>query len=62
VQKGTVYYERKGKAFQMAAHIREVNGKPVPKVYTYSGGKVKLYEKLTNQVRTFTKAANTRAT
>jgi outer membrane lipoprotein-sorting protein len=56
VQKGTVYYERKGSAFQMAAHIREVNDKPVPKVYSYSNGVFKLYEKLTNQVTTFSKA------
>ena len=55
VQKGTVYYERKGGAFQMAAHIREVNGKPVPKVYVYSGGVVKLYEKLIDQVTTLSK-------
>jgi len=39
-QKGIVYYERKAGAFQMAAHIREVNDKPVPKVYVYSGGAV----------------------
>jgi outer membrane lipoprotein-sorting protein len=57
VQKGTVYYGRKGSAFQMAAHIREVNGKLVPKVYTYSDGILKLYEKLTDQVRRFTKAS-----
>ena len=57
VQKGTVYYQRKGAAFQMAAHIREVNGKVVPKVYTYSAGIFRLYEKLTNQVRNFTKAS-----
>jgi outer membrane lipoprotein-sorting protein len=50
VQKGTVDYKRNGKNFQMAAHIREENGKPVPKDLTYSGGKVMLYEKLTNQV------------
>jgi outer membrane lipoprotein-sorting protein len=50
VQKGAVYYKRNGKAFQMAAHIREENGKPVPKDLTYSGGKVMLYEKLLNQV------------
>ena len=56
VQRGTVYYQRKGAAFQMAAHIREVNGKVVPKVYTYSAGILKLYEKLTDQVRNFTKA------
>ena len=50
VQKGAVYYKRNGKAFQMAAHIREENGKPVPKDLTYSGGKITLYEKLANQV------------
>ncbi|MGA2886701.1 MAG: chitobiase/beta-hexosaminidase C-terminal domain-containing protein [Terracidiphilus sp.] len=55
VQKGTVYYERKGNAFQMAAHIREEDGKPVPKDYVYSGGEVKLYEKLINQVTTLSK-------
>ena len=54
-QKGIVYYKRNGKAFQMAAHIRfEANGdekdQPVPKDIIYSGGKVTLYEKLTNQV------------
>ena len=55
-QKGTVYYERTGKKFSMAAHIREENGKPVPKVYVYSGGVVKLYEQLIDQVTTLTKA------
>lgn len=55
VQKGTVYYERKDKAFQMAAHIAEENGKPVPKIYVYSGGSVRLYEKLPNQVTTLSK-------
>ncbi|MGA3160088.1 MAG: hypothetical protein ABSC77_02645 [Terracidiphilus sp.] len=57
VQRGTVYYERKAGAFQMAAHIREVNNKPVPKDYVYSGGVVKLYEPLINQVTTLTKAS-----
>lgn len=55
VQKGTVYYERKGKAFQMAAHIREENGRPVPKTYTYSRGIFRLYEEKINQVTTFSK-------
>ncbi|MGA2352529.1 MAG: outer membrane lipoprotein-sorting protein [Terracidiphilus sp.] len=55
VQKGSVYYERKGPAFQMAAHITEENGKPVPKIYGIFGGVVKLYEKLTNQETTFSK-------
>ena len=53
VQKGTVYYERKGKSFRMAAHITEENGKPVPKTYTFSNGVFRLYEKLSNQVTTY---------
>ena len=31
VQKGTVYYARRGSDFQMAAHIDQENDKPVPK-------------------------------
>jgi len=52
VQKGTAYYQRKGNVFQMAAHIREVNGRKIPKIYVYSNGKLKLYEELANQVTT----------
>jgi len=55
IQKGTVYYQRKGKSFKMAAHIREENGRPVPKTYTYSGGVFRLYEEKINQVTTFSK-------
>jgi outer membrane lipoprotein-sorting protein len=55
VQKGTVYYERKG-AFQMAAHIEEHNGKPAPKIYTYSDGVFKLFEVGIDQETTFSKA------
>jgi outer membrane lipoprotein-sorting protein len=54
VQKGTAYYQRKGNSFQMAAHIREVNGKKIPKIYVYSQGKLKLDEPLLNQVTTLT--------
>lgn len=53
VQKGTVYYERHGSNFQMAAHINEENGKPVPKVYKYANGVFQLYEKLRDQVTTY---------
>ncbi|MBS1805018.1 MAG: hypothetical protein JST28_16790 [Acidobacteria bacterium] len=53
VQKGTVYYSRRGTDFQIAAHIDEENGKPVPKVYTYAKGVFRLYEKLPNQVTTY---------
>jgi outer membrane lipoprotein-sorting protein len=55
VQTGTVYYERKDKSFQMAAHISEVNGKAAPKVVLVSAGTVKLYEKLINQVTVLNK-------
>lgn len=51
-QKGTAYYQRSGNAFKMAAHIREINGKKVPKVYVYADGKLKLDEPLINQVTT----------
>ncbi|HMG86356.1 MAG TPA: hypothetical protein VK574_11445 [Terracidiphilus sp.] len=53
VQKGTVYYERNGSNFQMAAHIEQENGKPVPKIYTFSKGVFRLYEKLINQATTY---------
>jgi outer membrane lipoprotein-sorting protein len=57
VQTGTVYYERKGTAFQMAAHIKAVDGKPVPKTYMFSGGEFKLWEGgALDQVTTFAKA------
>ena len=55
-QKGTVYYERKGSNFRMAAHIEEVNGKPVPKVYAYANGTFQLDEPLIDQVTTFKRA------
>jgi outer membrane lipoprotein-sorting protein len=58
VQKGTIYFERNGKAFQMAAHIKEVNGKPVPKTYTFSKGVFKLWEGGNlDQVTTFARAS-----
>lgn len=57
-QTGTVYYERKGNEFEMAAHIKDVNEKPVPKIYTYAEGKLRLFEPLINQVTTIAKASN----
>ena len=57
VQKGAVYYERKGNSFQMGVHIAEVNSKPVPKVIVVSGGVFKLYEKMINQVTTSNKVS-----
>ncbi|MFZ0746305.1 MAG: outer membrane lipoprotein-sorting protein [Terracidiphilus sp.] len=58
VQKGTVYYERKGGSFRMAAHINEFNGQPVTKVYTFAGGVFRLFEGgNVDQVTTFSKAS-----
>jgi outer membrane lipoprotein-sorting protein len=57
VQKGTIYYERKAGSFQMAAHIRELNGKISDKVYSYTSGVFKFYEKMTNQVTRFKKVS-----
>ncbi len=58
VQKGVVYYERKGNSFRMAAHIHEFNGQPVDKVYTFSDGVFRLFEGGNiNQVTTFSKAS-----
>lgn len=57
VQRGTAFYERKGTAFQMAAHIDEVNGKATPKVYTISGGVFRLFEPMINQVTTSRKVS-----
>lgn len=55
-QKGAVYYTRKGNGFQSGVHINEVNGKPVPKVIVFSGGVLKMYDKLPDQLTTFKKA------
>jgi outer membrane lipoprotein-sorting protein len=55
VQKGAVYYKRDSRNSQMAAHISEVNGRPVPKVVVSSGGTIKLYEQKINQVTILTK-------
>jgi outer membrane lipoprotein-sorting protein len=56
ILKGTVYYERKGSAFQMAAHIDEHNGKSAPKVYAYANGVFKLFESGIDQVTVYSKA------
>jgi outer membrane lipoprotein-sorting protein len=55
VQTGQVYYQRTGRSYQMAVHIKDDNGRPTPKVVVSSGGTIKLYEKLPNQVTTLKK-------
>jgi outer membrane lipoprotein-sorting protein len=56
IQKGSIYYSRKGKSFESGVHINQVDGKPVPKVIIFSRGVVKLFDKLPNQVTTIQKA------
>jgi len=52
VQKGTVYFDRKGGNFQMAVHQTEFNGKPVPKIYGRIGGAFKMFDPKLNEVTT----------
>jgi outer membrane lipoprotein-sorting protein len=56
IQKGTVDYERKGTDFKMAAHINDVNGKPVIRAYTYEGGLLTYYDKPSNQITKINRA------
>ena len=56
VQKGFVYYERKGNGFESGVHINEINGKPVPKTIVFAGGVLRMYDKLPDQVTTIKKA------
>lgn len=55
IETGTIYFSRASSAFQMAARIRVVNQKKVPKVLTYSNssGTATLYEKLIDSLRVF---------
>jgi outer membrane lipoprotein-sorting protein len=54
-QTGTVYYERSSGVFRMGIHIREVDGKPAPKVVVAAAGKIQMYEPTINQVTTLNK-------
>jgi hypothetical protein len=61
VQKGTVYYERKtARTSRWPRTSAKLNGKKLEKVYSYSGGVFKLYEKLTNQVTTYSQGEQVR--
>ena len=52
VQNGTIYFQRKGKDFEVGIHLDKENGKPVPKIIAIKGGVGAMYEKLTDQVTT----------
>ncbi|MGA3034688.1 MAG: hypothetical protein ABSD70_15495 [Terracidiphilus sp.] len=56
IQTGTVYYERSGPSFKMGVHVAKVDNRDVPKVIVCCvGGKIQMYEKLTNTTSTLDK-------
>jgi outer membrane lipoprotein-sorting protein len=57
VQKGVVYYERKGSSVKMGLHVKLHNGNPSGTSYTYIDGVFKLFEPGVNQVTTHAGAA-----
>ena len=57
IQKGVVYYEHRGGAFKMAAHIDQANGHPITRAYTVSNGLLTYYDQPTNQVTRFSGAS-----
>ena len=56
VQKGAVYYQRKGNSFESGVHINQVNGTPVSKSIVFAGGVLKIYDKGQNQLTVMKKA------
>jgi hypothetical protein len=44
IMTGTVYYQRSGSHFQMAAHIHQHNKQPAARTYMYSGGLFRISE------------------
>lgn len=56
IQKGAVYYQRKGNGFESGIHINQIDGKSVPKTIVFANGTLKLYDKLTDQLTTFKEA------
>ena len=57
VMTGTAYYERKGTTFSMAAHVQKENDKDAPRTYMYSGGMLKLFQPMIDQVTSFKSAS-----
>ncbi|HEY2471268.1 MAG TPA: outer-membrane lipoprotein carrier protein LolA [Terracidiphilus sp.] len=56
IQKGSVYYLRKGNGFESGIHINQIDGKPVPKTIVFAGGTLKIYDKLPDQLTTVKEA------
>jgi outer membrane lipoprotein-sorting protein len=58
LQTGTIYFERKKGNTQMAAQLKQDNGKPAPKTVLYDGGELKLYEPTIKQLTLMQAGAN----
>lgn len=56
IQKGTIYYQRQGSAFKMAAHINQANGNPIVRAYSDVDGHLSFFDQPTNQVTRFSGA------
>ena len=55
---GSVYFEHRGGAVRMAAHVKQRNGRPYGSVYTYANGVFQLYDQQMNQVTKYRNSAN----
>lgn len=58
IQTGTIYFLRKGSTTEMAAVVRQMNGKPAPKDVVYSGGQLSLYQPNIDQLTMFSTGQN----
>ena len=55
---GSVYFEHRGGATRMAAHVKQRNGQPYGSVYTYANGIFQLYDQQLDQVTKYQNSAN----
>jgi outer membrane lipoprotein-sorting protein len=55
---GSVYFEHRGGAVRMAAHVKRRNGQAYGSVYTYANGVFQLYDQQLNQVTKYQNSAN----
>jgi len=58
VMSGSVYFEHRGGAVRMAAHVKQRNGQAYGSVYTYANGAFQLYDQQLNQVTKYQNSAN----
>lgn len=56
IQKGAVYYRRKGNGFESGIHINQIDGRAVPKIIVFANGTLKVFDKLPDQLTTVKEA------